>query len=202
MKKKWIPENYLNDGASILSTYLRPLGFKFEFLGTGNGSGGEYAFGHFIKIGRFFSKTKRIELHFRGSLGFVTYFNGDLEISHTDYIDLVDKHGQNKYPNFSENPLDAFHCLLWDLQNLLNDFTENNAKVFRQKSSQIKKQQQLLEQARTKDYSGDQNLIKQARIEFRKGNYKEVDKLKHQIKHPELLSDTEKKLFELNDKRK
>ena len=200
------PEQQLYDGVKTLSPYLEPLGFKFELKGTGKGSGGHFAYGHFIKKGGLFGKTKRIELHFRWSLGLVGYYLGNLALSHQDYIDLVSKQGQNKYPNFSGNPQDSFHCLLWDLQHLLNDFTENDAVIFKERApkriDEIKQQQEIINQADKKKYSGDQRLIDQAKKEFRKGNYMQVDKLRQQLQYPELLSATEKKLFELNNERK
>lgn len=208
-KKKYLrltPEQELRDGVKILSPYLEPLGFKFQLKETGKGSGGHFAYGHFYNNGGLFSKTRKIELHFRWSLGLVSYFVGDLALSHQDYVDLLSKHGQNKYPNFSDNPQDAFHCLLWDLQHLLNDFTENNAVIFKEKApkriNEIKQQQKIINQADKKIYSGDQRLIDQAKAEFKKGNYLQVDKLRQQLQYPELLSATEKKLFELNDERK
>jgi hypothetical protein len=200
------PEQQLLDGVKILSTYLEPLGFKFQLKGTGKGSGGHFAYGQFINGGGLFNKSKNIELHFRWSLGLVSYSVGDLTLSHEDYINLLDKHGQNKYPNFSDNPQDSFTCLLWDLKNLLSDFAENNAILFKQKApdriKQIKKQQEILSKSENKKYSGDQRLIDQAKIEFKKGNYSQVDKLKQQLQHPDLLTETEKKMFELNDERK
>ncbi len=200
------PEQHLLDGVKVLSPYLEPLGFKFQLVETGKGSGGHLAYGHFINSGGLFSKPKRIELHFRWSLGLVEYFVGDLALSHQDYVDMLGKHGQNKYPNFSDNPQNAFHCLLWDLENLLNEFTEHDAVVFKQKAPdrirEIKKQQEISNQADKKKYSGDQRLIDQAKAEFRKGNYVQVDKLKQQLEYPELLTATERKLFQLNDERK
>lgn len=191
------PEQLLINGAKILSSYLDSLDFRFKLIETGHGSGGDFAHGQFI------NDDKTIDLHFRLSLGLVTYKIDDLSLSHEDYIDLVGKHGQNKYPNFSNDPLDAFHCLALDLKDLLNDFTENNAVVFRQKAKDkikdLNKNQDLKNNANKKVYSGDQRIIDQIRTEFKNGNYLQVDKLKSQIKNPELLTATEIRLFEIND---
>ena len=193
------PEQHLLDGVKILSTYLEPLGFHFKLTGTGQSSGGHFAFGQFV------SADRQIELHFRWSLGLVTYRVGNVVLGHEDYINLLDKHGQNKYPNFSDEPNDAFKCLKFDLENLLQDFAENNAIQFRQnapgKVIEIAKYQAIKDNADKKIYSGDQRLIDQAKVEFKNGNYLQVDKLKRQIQHPDLLTIIEKKLFELNDKR-
>ncbi|QQS52457.1 MAG: hypothetical protein IPM71_06910 [Bacteroidota bacterium] len=191
------PEQLLINGAEILSTYLSSLDFKFKLIETGHGSGGDFAHGQFI------NEDKTIDLHFRWSLGLVSYKINDLILSHEDYIDLVDKHGQNKYPNFSDDPLDAFRCLLIDLKDLLNDFTENNAIIFRQKASDkiidLNKIRDSKNNSDKKIYSGDQRIIDQIRIEFKAGNFLQVDKLKYQIQYPDLLTATEKKLLEIND---
>ncbi len=194
------PEQHLLDGVKILSTYLEPLGFHFKLKGTGNSSGGNFACGQFV------CDDKEIELHFRWSLGLVSYKVKNLILMHEDYINLLEKHGQNKYPNFSNNPNDAFTCLKFDLENLLKDFTENNAIEFRQKAPKKLKEIEMIEaiksDAELKKYSGDQRIIDKAKIEFRNGNYLKVDELKNKIQHPNLLSKTEQKIFELNDDRK
>jgi len=193
------PEQLLINGAEILSTYLSSLDFKFKLIETGHGSGGDFAHG------QFFNEDRMIDLHFRWSLGLVSYKINDLILSHEDYIELVDKHGQNKYPNFSDDPLDAFRCLLFDLKELLNDFTEKNAAAFRQKAADkikdLNKNQVLKSNADKKIYSGDQRLIDQIRTEFKKGNYSQVNKLKIRIQNPELLTATEKRLLEINDEK-
>ena len=177
------------------------MGFKFELIATGKGSGGHFSYGHFIKEGASFGETKRIELHFRYSLGLVGYYIDDVGLSHQEYIDFVGKHGQSKYPNFSDNPQDAFNCLLWDLQNLLNDFTENDARIFKQKMADIRHQQGMSNEIYNRECSGEPKLIESAKAAFKKGNYEDVDKIKQQLRYPELLSPSEKKLFELNDQK-
>lgn len=202
---KMTPEQHLMEGVKILSPYLEPLGFRFELLGTGKSSGGALAYGHFVKSGGLFDQVRKIEFHFRYSLGLVSYAVGKQALSHQDYVDLLGQHGQNKYPNFSDDPQESFHCLLWDLQHILNDFTEHKAAIFRQKVpgklKEIAEQQEALRLQHQKKSSGDQALIEQATIAFRKGDYQEVDRLKRQLMYPALLSKTERKLFELNDER-
>ncbi|MEP7267594.1 MAG: hypothetical protein ABI844_08190 [Saprospiraceae bacterium] len=194
------PEQYLLDGIKILSPYFEPKGFHFKLAGTGQGSGGHFAFGQFV------CGDKEIELHFRWSLGLVSYTVGNVVLGHEGYINLLEKHGQNKYPNFSDEPNDAFKCLKFDLENLLQDFAENNAILFRQKALEnlieIEKHQAIKINADKKIYSGDQRIIDQAKVEFKNGNYLQVDNLKSQIKRLDLLTIMEKKIFDLNDDRK
>lgn len=194
------PEQHLLEGVKILSTYLDPLGFQFKLEGTGQSSGGHFAYGQFI------NGDRAIELHYRWSLGLVTYKVGNLILGHEDYINLLDKHRQNQYPNFSDEPIDAFRCLRFDLENLLVDFTENNATLFKHKAPEkifeIERKLAIKNNADKKIYSGDQRIIDQVKVEFKNGNYLQVDNLKRQIQHPDLLTETEKKIFELNATRK
>jgi hypothetical protein len=194
------PEEHLIKGSKILSTYLEPLGFKFLLVTKGQGSGGRFAHGQFV------CEDRIIDLHFRYSLGLVSYQADNLILGHEDLIDLLDKKGQNQYPNFSDDPIDAFNCMKWDLKYLLPDFTENNAVIFRQRApvkiKELEKIQIAKGNADKKIYSGDQKILEEAKAEFKKGNYLLVDKLKEQIKYPDLLTSTEKKLFELNEAKK
>ena len=194
------PQQSLLEGVKILSTYLEPLGFQFKLNGTGNSSGGHFAHGNF------YCGDREIMMHYRWSLGLVSYKVGNLVLGHEDYIDLIDKHGQNKYPNFSNESTDAFNCLRFDLENLLNDFTENNAIQFREKAPEkimaINKIQEIKKNVYKKNISGDRQIIEQAKAEFKNGNYNLVDDLKKKIQHLDLLTETEKKIFELNDKKK
>ncbi len=197
--KTTLPEQNLLEGIKILSTYLEPLGFQFKFLGKRQSSGGNFAFGEFV------CGDRKIELHYRYSLGLVSYQVSSLILGHEHYIDLLDKHGKNKYPNFSDESMEAFKCLKFDLENLLQDFAENNANIFREKAPtkiiEFKINQEIKKEANKKIDSGDQKIIEEAKIEFKKGNYLEVQKFKLQIKYPELMTKAEKKLFEINDKR-
>jgi len=192
------PEQTLLAGADILSTYLVPLGFRFELSGTGNGSGGSFAYGCFINDDRV------IEMHFRYSLGLISYRVGGWSLSHEQYIDLLGRHGENKYPGYSEDPLEAFSDLLYDLKYLLNDFTENNATLFCSKApgkiAELEREREIRQLEDMKHYTGDMANIIKAREEFYHGNYDKVALIRQQLRHPELLTPVEEKLFEVNEK--
>ncbi|HJX16012.1 MAG TPA: hypothetical protein VJ386_09780 [Candidatus Deferrimicrobiaceae bacterium] len=80
----------------------------------GRSSGGESASGEYRRGNR------RLELHFRWSLGLVTYHVGDISLSHEEYIravhGVVKIQGKNAYPGFSQDPLDGFRHLREDLE--------------------------------------------------------------------------------------
>ena len=107
----------LQSGADVLASLLVPNGFTFEALGSGKGSGGAFAFGQFWR------GKRRLEFHFRYTLGLVSYCLGALSMSHEDYMHAVlGKRHASKYPGFSSQPLDAFRDLLSDLEEHDSDF--------------------------------------------------------------------------------
>jgi hypothetical protein len=183
-------------GANILSNYLKPLGFNISLIEKGAGSGGPFAHGKFT------CGDRELDFHFQHSLGLVSYKIDNLVLGHEAYIKLLGFYGKNKYPNFSKNYEKAFYALRYDLQNFLNDFTENNAEIVRQKKiyiiEEIEKEKTLINNSNKKIYSGDKKIIEQARFEFKCRNYLIVNDLRKKIQHPELMTAVEKKLFDTN----
>jgi len=64
-------EEMLRHGAALLAPLLLKHGFIFKTLDTGISSGGHFASGKFKR------GTRRLEFHFRQSLGIVTYHLAD-----------------------------------------------------------------------------------------------------------------------------
>jgi hypothetical protein len=109
--------NMLQRGAELLASLLVPAGFTFEVLGSGKGSGGTFAFGQFHR------GERRMEFHFRYTLGMVSYHLGSRSMSHEDYIHAVlGKRHASKYPGFSNQSMDGFRDLLSDLKEHGSDF--------------------------------------------------------------------------------
>ncbi|HTK84805.1 MAG TPA: hypothetical protein VL625_06930, partial [Patescibacteria group bacterium] len=67
------PEQCLLRGAEILGRKLYPLGFSFDEIELGRGSGGDFA------IGRFRNNDRVLTLWFRHELGGVSYQKRDVE---------------------------------------------------------------------------------------------------------------------------
>jgi hypothetical protein len=119
------PREILRSGLEILEPILVPRGFVFRETGSGKSSGGDYARGRYEKKDRF------IEIHFRHSLGLVTYQLGTLVISHEAYMrSLLGSRGGNKYPGFSDDPLDGFRDLAFDLETFSIDFLTGPGEEF------------------------------------------------------------------------
>jgi hypothetical protein len=104
-------------GIALLNPLLAAHGFIFKDSGKGNSSGGPFACGEFKKDGRW------LELHFRNSLGLVSYHLDVRAMSHQDYMRSVNGNpNSSHYPGFSDDPLDGFRHLLLDLQEHGADF--------------------------------------------------------------------------------
>jgi hypothetical protein len=119
------PREILRAGQRILEPILVPRGFVFQETSSGKSSGGDYASGRYEKADR------SIEIHFRNSLGLVTYHMGTLAISHVAYMrSLLGSRGGNKYPGFSDDPLDCFRDLAFDLETFSTDFLVGSGEEF------------------------------------------------------------------------
>ena len=103
------PDQVLQDGVAILDGTMRPHGFTFVPGDSGIGSGGRFASGTFVRAER------RLELHFRHSLGLVAYHLGPIARSHEEFMRAVGS-GAGRYPGFSDDPLQAFRDLAHDLE--------------------------------------------------------------------------------------
>ena len=115
----------LESGRKILDAALVPHGFAFKELEVGKSSGGDYASGKYEKADRY------LDIHFRFSLGLVTYHMGALAISHESYMrSLLGSRGGNKYPGFSDDPLEAFRGLAFDLKTFCSDFLSGPGEEF------------------------------------------------------------------------
>lgn len=117
---------YLNAGVELLAPLLESHGFSFVPLTGGKGSGGWSASGEFRRDRG--DELRRLELHFRYSVGLVTYHVGARSLTHADYMRAL--RASNQYPGFSDDPLDGFRHLLYDLEHFAGDFLDGPGDVF------------------------------------------------------------------------
>src|SRR3954454_10340293 len=118
------PKDTLLAGVSILALRLQPAGFAFEFREEGRGAGGCFAWGEFVRGDR------RIELHYRRSLGEVSYRSANWKAAHEAYMRELGVWEQCRYPGFSSEYLQVFRGLAHDL-GFAQDFLSGNASILR-----------------------------------------------------------------------
>jgi hypothetical protein len=117
----------LQRGADTLAVVLAPHGYHFSIISSGTGSGGAFAHGEFV------SGDRRLELHFRYSLGLVTYHVGSLSLAHDDYLRaLLGRSSAGHYPGTSAQPLAGFELLRQDLAEHCSDFVNGTGAQFRE----------------------------------------------------------------------
>ena len=100
----------LRDGSEILKPVMNKHGFSFSIDGAGSSSGGNSAFGSWKK------KDRKLEYHFRSSLGLVKYSLSTKTIEHEFFLWAISgEQHKAKYPGSSKDPIDGFHRLRDDL---------------------------------------------------------------------------------------
>lgn len=113
-----------DEGIRVLSSLMQQHHFEQSVTG-GVGSGGAYATAEFTRGNR------KLELHFRQSLGIVTYHLGDASLSHEDYMWVVTgERWSTAYPGFSNDPLDGFRHLRADLEQFGGEFLDGQDNAF------------------------------------------------------------------------
>ena len=112
-------------GCKILDEAMNLHGFLLVKVGSGISSGGDFACGQYVR------GERRLEIHFRFSLGLVTYHMGSVSLTHEAYMRaLLGKNGGNQYPGFSGDPLDGFRHLNYDLAHFCGDFLNGSGEEF------------------------------------------------------------------------
>ena len=115
----------LRRGTDILSAVLAPHGFSRSPIKSGPSSGGMFASCEFARGDR------RLQLHFRWSLGLVSYQVGVVTLSPEDYMwSVCGRWWATNYPGFSEDPLDGFRHLAKGLEEYGQDFLFNTDSEF------------------------------------------------------------------------
>jgi hypothetical protein len=100
----------LEVGMRILCPLMEAHGFKQSNQESGKGSGGAYASAEWIRGNR------KLEIHFRHTLGLVRYHVGEVSLSHEEYMWAVTgERWSTQYPGFSDDPVDGFRHFAADL---------------------------------------------------------------------------------------
>ena len=175
---------------------LAPCGFRFELREAGRGSGGRFAWGEYVRDDR------RLELHFRYSLGLVTYHAGRFSIAHEPYLlALGVPRGDNQYPGFSDDPLEGFRSLAHDLSRFCREFLSGDATILRRIAIEETSRLRTRGRLEIAGYIGDERKRREARTHFHAGEYGRVVVLLEQVQYPDLLRDSERQMLELARRR-
>jgi hypothetical protein len=187
------PKVSLLEGADTLAKVL-PKDFNFQFHGGGKSSGGNYAWGEFVRGDR------KLEIHVRGNLGLVRYHVGAESASHESYMRELGVRERCHYPGFSEDPRDAFQGLAHDLA-FADDFLTGTAALLRQAAMKESSDSAARNANLMAGYVGDTRKVEHLRSCFRRGKYDDAIVEYNSLKYPERLSESDRKMIELARKR-
>ena len=112
-------------GCATLDGPLLKQGFQRGEILSARSSGGDYASVSYL------NGDREIEVHFRHSLGLVTYRLGSLKLGHEAYMRATTgPQGGNRYPGFSGERVEAFHSLAYDIETYAGAFLSGDADEF------------------------------------------------------------------------
>ncbi|MFZ0980039.1 MAG: hypothetical protein WAN23_11620 [Candidatus Acidiferrales bacterium] len=184
------PKDALVNGVQILEPLLLPNGFHFRFGGDGVGSGGNFAWGEFVR------EERRLELHFRRSLGLDRYHVGEQSASHESYMRELGVWDQCRYPGFSDDPVNTFDDLAHDL-GFADDFLVGPGTTLRQAAAKEAVSTAARQADAMAGYVGDKGKVDQLRIRFREKRYGDVLRLAAELKYPNRMSESERLMVEI-----
>lgn len=185
----------LTKGALLLEPALKPHGFSFLFRQEGQGSGGHFATGEFIRGDR------RLELHFRYSLGLVAYHVGEACVSHSGYMDELGVRERAAYPGFSNEPLDGFRHLADDIERFGEDFLRGGGAVVIRAAAREKAHNESKSRTLLADYVGDTRVRAEAKQRFDARDWKSVVSLLESLQYPEQMDATDQRRLEIARRR-
>src|SRR5438128_1039597 len=129
------PAEILQQGSTILDKVLQRHGFRREEIVSGKGSGGHFA------TTMYANGDRKLEIHFRFSLGLVTYHMGSVSVSHESFTTAVlGTKGGNKYRDFSDARADSFWRLAYDLEAFAQSFLARDTVEFSKYAGVAQKQ--------------------------------------------------------------
>lgn len=130
-------QDLLETGRTLVAPALEPHGFTWAPRESGTGSGGSFASGSFVR------EDRSLELHYRASLGLVTYRLGWFSMTHDDYMRHSGHRASARYPGFPSDPLAAFQDLAYDLAHFAKDFTSGPGDDFKRAFWNAKRHSQI-----------------------------------------------------------
>ncbi|MGA1872015.1 MAG: hypothetical protein ACMUJM_26155 [bacterium] len=189
------PRAILKDGADILGEYLYPIGFHFEVINEGKGSGGNFVTGEFKK------GEIKLELHFRYSLGMVRYHYKEKSVSHKNYMKALGVIDRCQYPGSSNDPLDGFRHLKHDIAKFGSDFTDGDHFVLLRAAREEQAHEAEIAKVRSAAAEGDDIKRANGKRYFTQKQYQKCITELESVHYPELLSSSERKMLEISKRK-
>jgi len=179
-------------GIGILDPVLCSSGFVFHSIASGRGSGGDYAYGEYVRHDR------RLQLHFRYALGLVTYHVGAHTLAHESYMRALGASPtEAQYPGYSEDPLDGFRHLAADLQRFGAEFLSGDAAVLMQRAPLEAESRAAAWRKQQAFYEGDDSKRQAAMQLIHAGDYARAAANFDAVHYPDLLTVAERRAWEL-----
>jgi hypothetical protein len=154
---------------------------------------------------RFSRSPRSVALTHLYSVGPVIYSIGESSVEHSFYTEALGVSCAAQFPSFGDDSTSGYPALLHDLKTVLSPFfTSPDADFIAIATRYMEQQRQQYEHdTRDLNYRSTQEprLKARARDLFFRGHYHEVVQLESQIRHPELLTNSERQLFALARKR-
>lgn len=138
-------------------------------------------------------RDRRLELHFRYSLGPVRYHVGQDNASHESYMRELNVWDQCQYPGFSNDAMDAFARLAHDVT-FAEDFLDGSASVLRQAAAKEAANTAAQQADLMAGYVGDKRKLDQLRQSFREKQYSEVVRLAGELKYADRMSESQRRM--------
>jgi hypothetical protein len=140
-------------------------------------------------------------------MGWASKRNGELLVlaagqfegfEHEPYMRAVGvQPGENAYPGFSDDSLEAFRHLRTDLHRFGHDFLAGDASILIRAASEEASRRSELQRRQMASYTGDDADRRRARELFRAKDYVEVVSVLDALKYPEFMDDFERKILEV-----
>ena len=190
------PKSELEAGTAILDPALVPHGFVFQFQDAECGSGGNFAWGKYVRWDR------SLDLHHRWGLGIIQYNIADLSMDHTAYLRSLGVDNQSDLLSVPlESGLDRYHALRSDIENFCSDFVTGPAIEW---AAAAKLDGQLRSERNRRlnaIYVGDDHKRQHVRELFSNKRYADVVATLTGVDYPDLLDQSEQQMLEIARKR-
>lgn len=186
------PKEELESGVTILAPALTPHGFVFMFQDAGCGSGGNFAWGKYVRHDR------SLHLHHRRGLGIIQYHIADLCIDHETYLKSLGVENQSDVLWMPlESGIDRYKGLRSDLERFCSDFLSGPAVEWTSAAIVYKQFLAARGQQRNACAVGDKHKRLKARELFREQRYADVVAILNSLHYPNLLEVSEEKMLQI-----